>query len=64
MTVGGVESGVVGALEIDLEIGKQIVPGHEVVGIRQAGGLGASAAQMALAAGGNNFAWITQTFGA
>lgn len=62
VTVCGVEGAVVGALEIDFEVGKQIVSDHEVIRIGQSGGLGTSAAQMTLSAGGNDFAWITRAF--
>src|SRR5579862_2391802 len=40
--------------EVHLEIGEQVVAGHEVVGVRQAVRFGLAAAQMALAADGNN----------
>lgn len=63
VTVSRVESGVVCVLEIHFEVGKQIVAYHEIVGIGQSGGLGTSTAQMALAAGRNNFAWLARTLG-
>ncbi len=62
VAVGGIKSGIVGALEIDLEVGKQIVAHYEIIGIGQAAGLGAPAAQVTLAAGRNDFAWIARAF--
>src|SRR5437588_8154843 len=62
MAVGGVKSGVIGALEIDLEVGKQIVANDEIIGVGQTAGLRASAAEMTLAAGGNDLPRIARPF--
>lgn len=57
VAVDGVEGGVIGAIEVNLEVSEEIVAGDEVVGVGETRGPGAAAAQMALAADRDDLAW-------
>ncbi len=56
VTVGGIHGGIVGTLKIYFKIGKKVVTGNKVVGIRQTSRLRTTAAKMTLSTNKDYFA--------
>src|SRR5437879_949939 len=63
MAVRIVQGSVIRAFEVHLEVFKQIVAGNKVIGVGQARGLRASAAQVTLPAERGNFTRLPRAFG-